>query len=320
MPGGFRLFRLFGIDVSVHWLWIVVVLFLVQRGQGDPQAESIGWRLAEVLSMFGIVLMHEFGHALACRSVGGRANHIMLWPLGGVAFVDPPPRPGATLWSIVAGPLVNVALLPVTWGLYFAFAGVAGHDLRRFLWMMSIINTGLLIFNMLPIYPLDGGQILRSLLWFAIGRARSLRVASIIGICGAVLGVVAALMFRDMWLVMIAAFAALQSFGGLQQARMLGQLDKLPKHRHVRCPSCGGHPPIVATVRCACGRPLDPIATPICPTCARQIDAAPCPHCGQIVPMQLWLGTGGFPVVEGHSPYEVPVVTASGAVSDIDGR
>ena len=56
---------------------------------------------------------HEFGHALACRQVGGSANQIILWPLGGVAYVNPPQRPGATLWSIAAGPLVNVALLPV---------------------------------------------------------------------------------------------------------------------------------------------------------------------------------------------------------------
>ena len=63
--------------------------------------------------MFGIVLLHEFGHVLACRSVGGQANEIMLWPFGGVAFVKPPPRPAATLWNVVAGPAVNVLLVPV---------------------------------------------------------------------------------------------------------------------------------------------------------------------------------------------------------------
>jgi hypothetical protein len=66
---------------------------------------------------FLIVTLHEFGHALACRQVGGQANQIVLWPLGGVAYVDPPPRPGATLWSIAAGPLVNVVLLPILLGL-----------------------------------------------------------------------------------------------------------------------------------------------------------------------------------------------------------
>ena len=71
------------------------------------------WPVLEYLALFVIVLVHEFGHALACRQVGGQANQIVLWPLGGVAYVAPPPRPGATLWSIAAGPLVNVVLAPV---------------------------------------------------------------------------------------------------------------------------------------------------------------------------------------------------------------
>ena len=83
---------------------------------GPVSYSSITWNIIEYLSLFLIVMLHEFGHALACRQVGGEANRIVLWPLGGVAYVDPPPRPGATLWSIAAGPLVNVALLPI---LYF---------------------------------------------------------------------------------------------------------------------------------------------------------------------------------------------------------
>ena len=68
--------------------------------------------MLECLALFLIVLMHEFGHQLACRQVGGQTHDIMLWPLGGVAYVSPPQRPGAQLWSIAAGPLVNVALFP----------------------------------------------------------------------------------------------------------------------------------------------------------------------------------------------------------------
>ena len=134
-----------------------------------------------------IVLMHEYGHALACRQVGGTANQIVLWPLGGVAYVNPPQRPGATLWSIAAGPLVNVVLLPV---LYTAVvvARSAGWaqampDVYQLLRAVLWIDLSLLIFNMLPIYPLDGGQILRSLLWFVLGRGRSLMVTTVLGFC-----------------------------------------------------------------------------------------------------------------------------------------
>lgn len=75
----------------------------------------MGWNIAEYLALFGIVLLHEFGHALACRQVGGKAERVVLWPLGGIALVQPPPRPGALLWSIAAGPLVNLVLVPLTW-------------------------------------------------------------------------------------------------------------------------------------------------------------------------------------------------------------
>lgn len=135
----------------------------------------------EYFALLLIVMLYEFGHALACRQVRGTANQIVLWPLGGVAYVNPPARPGATLWSIAAGPLVNVALLPVFVVAYMlsqslGWAG-AMPDLYRLVRALLLIDALLLIFSMLPIYPLDGGQILRSLLWFVMGRARSLMVA-----------------------------------------------------------------------------------------------------------------------------------------------
>ena len=114
--GAIRLFRLAGIDVFLHWSWFVVAVFEIRVAGGELRlARSGTWRSTSRCSL--IVTMHEFGHSLACRQVGGSANRIVLWPLGGVAYVDPPQRPGATLWSIAAGPLVNVALLPILFGL-----------------------------------------------------------------------------------------------------------------------------------------------------------------------------------------------------------
>src|SRR5271165_6715876 len=109
--GSVHLFRFAGIDVFLHWSWFLVAAYEIQSRKGSYS--SVTWNVLEYLALFLIVLLHEFGHALACRQVGGKADRIVLWPLGGVAYVDPPPRPGATLWSIAAGPLVNVALLPV---------------------------------------------------------------------------------------------------------------------------------------------------------------------------------------------------------------
>src|SRR5277367_6707702 len=196
--GSLKLFRLLGIDVYAHWSWFLA--FYILPKLWERQYSNYGWNALEVLGLFCIVLTHEFGHQLACRSVGGKTHDIVLWPLGGVAYVSPPQRPGAMLWSIAAGPLVNVALVPVFSAFWLCshFLGRSDShpDVALFLSTIWEINVGLLILNMLPVYPLDGGQILRSLLWFVFGRANSLMIASVVGFLGiTVAGVYVMLIF-----------------------------------------------------------------------------------------------------------------------------
>lgn len=219
--GCFRLFRFAGITVLLHWSWLLVAAWMIS--DRAKEYSSIGWNIAEYVSLFVIVLLHEFGHALACRQVGGRADRIVLWPFGGIAFVSPPPRPGAHLWSIAAGPLVNVVLLPVTIGLVFLAAATApAHaELQHFVQNVARINAMLLIFNMLPIYPLDGGQILHALLWFPLGRARSLLICSVLGLMGAAALVALAVSAGSTWLTILALFIAMQAWVGLSQVRTL---------------------------------------------------------------------------------------------------
>src|SRR5947209_2398108 len=109
--GSFRLFRFAGVDLFLHWSWFIVAVYEINDRRNHYS--SLTWNVLEYVALFVIVLLHEFGHALACRQVGGQANQIVLWPLGGIAFVAPPQRPGAMLWSIAAGPLVNVAIAPL---------------------------------------------------------------------------------------------------------------------------------------------------------------------------------------------------------------
>src|SRR5713226_8558117 len=206
--GSIRLFRVAGIDLFLHWSWFLVAAFEVS--DRAKRYSSLTFNVLEYLALFLIVMLHEYGHALACRQVGGTADQIVLWPMGGVAYVDPPPRPGAMLWSIVAGPLVNVVLLPLlsvlgllSRSLGWSQAMPNAHALLRAVWF---INLGLLMFNILPIYPLDGGQILRSLLWFVVGRARSLKVATIIGLFGAAGFVVLAVWMQSVWMGILSVF------------------------------------------------------------------------------------------------------------------
>jgi Zn-dependent protease len=291
--GSIRLFRCGGIDLYLHWSWFVVAALIVTHRTGAYS--SLEWNVAAYLALFLIVLLHEFGHALACRQVGGRANQIVLWPLGGVAYVDPPPRPGATLWSIAAGPLVNVALLPVLallWLLSRSWGWPeSAPNAHQFLRNLCFINLGLLCFNLLPIYPLDGGQILRSLLWFALGRARSLMAAAIVGLFGVGILICLSLWTRSLWGGIVSVFILLNCGRGLLQARALSRLAQAPRHSEFACPACQAAPPQGPFWSCGrCRKPFDTFAHhAVCPYCGTQFNVTGCLDCGALHPMQDWV-------------------------------
>ena len=291
--GSFRLFRFAGIDVFLHWSWFLVAAFEISSRTREYSWPI--WNALEYLTLFLIVLMHEFGHSLACRQVGGQANQIVLWPLGGVAYVTPPQRPGAMLWSIAAGPLVNLALVPVLsifWLLTSASGGFQSPpDIRAFAQAIWFINFGLLIFNLLPIYPLDGGQILRSLLWFGLGRARSLKVAALVGLVGAVgLMVLAFKVFESVWIAILCAFILLNCWRGLMEARGLTRVANAPRHETLACPACKASPPRGPFWMCGkCRKPFDTFeAQAVCPNCGTGFGAATCPECGELSPIHAW--------------------------------
>jgi Zn-dependent protease len=293
--GSVRLFTYSGITVFLHWSWFLIAVYEINRRGGGYS--SIGWNVAEYLALFLIVMLHEFGHALACRQVGGTANQIVLWPFGGVAYVNPPPRPGATLWSLAAGPLVNVALLPVILGIRMLgdSAGWAQSvpDVAKLVNAVLWINGALLVFNMLPIYPLDGGQIVRSLLWFVFGRARSLWIATILGFIGIPLFLLVAWSKQSTWLGILGVFLLLNCWGGLQQARALSKIAKLPRREGFACPRCKAAPPLGAYWKCAhCGESFDMFATgAICPNCRSQFNVAQCLDCRGAGPIAEWTGS-----------------------------
>jgi len=288
--GSFRLFRVAGIDVYLHWSWLIVAFIEMRRM--DHYTMPF-WNVIEYVTLFGIVLLHEFGHALACRSVGGVAQQIVLWPLGGVAYVNPPPRPGAVLWSIAAGPLVNLVLVPLTFLFYFLCRPGQGEDLvdlTRFAQAIMIINLGLLIFNMLPIYPLDGGQILQALLWFVLGRARSLMITSVMGLLAGIAVIALALQYQKLWLGIVAAFVVLRAWNGFQQARALAQLMKMARHEGLACPACGAAPLKGEFWPCSyCRRPFDVFATGgRCQECGSPLEQPFCFDCQTRHPLATW--------------------------------
>jgi Zn-dependent protease len=306
--GSIRLFRAAGIDLYLHWSWFLVAYYQISVRAG--RYTSLTWNVLEYLALFCIVLLHEFGHSLACRQVGGRADRIVLWPLGGVAYVDPPQRPGATLWSIAAGPLVNVALIPVLL-LLVTFAQASGlaqtmPDAFRLLRTVAFINIGILIFNLLPIYPLDGGQILRSLLWFPFGRAWSLMIATIAGFIGVAGLFLLAVVEQSTWIGILAVFILLNCWRGLRNAVSLVRAARMPRREGFACPACRTAPPAGPVWTCARCQTLFDIfeAQAVCPGCGGVYIAMSCLNCGTGSPIHAWtLSTS----TQDLSPAEVAV-------------
>ena len=290
--GSVKLFNLEGVDLFLHWSWFfVAIIEIIDRASAYT---FIFWNVLEYFTLFLIVMLHEYGHALACRQVGGKVDRIVLWPLGGIAFVQPPPRPGATLWSIAAGPLVNVALTPVLGLAYFVarWGGLAttAPDAYKFVKIILALNVFLLVFNLVPIYPLDGGQILRSLLWFAVGRTRSLKAVSVIGFLGVAGLTLIGVWLKDMTFGIIAVFILANCYSGLLQARNLARIGTVQRRGGLACPNCGLAPPIGDFWLCQhCQLKFDAFLNQAkCPLCLRRLEDIPCVDCDQSFPRDDW--------------------------------
>lgn len=138
----------FGIPIYLHWsllaMFIIMAIF------------TNWWVVLFAFSSFFIVLLHELGHCYAVKKYGGDVDFIVMLPIGGIAFMQMKHyEPVKELVVAAAGPLVNVALIPLL---------AAGMFLHKFFILLSIFNVVLLLFNLLPAFPLDGGRIMRSLL------------------------------------------------------------------------------------------------------------------------------------------------------------
>ncbi len=164
-------------------------------------------------------------------------------------------------------------------------------DLYRLLYAVWNINRILLIFNLLPIYPLDGGQILQSLLWFVLGRARSLTV---VGFCFGFFGVAAvallALWVRSIWFGVIAAFIFMNCSRGWKMARAMRQLENAPHHHDFACPVCKAAPPAGEFWICGrCRKTFDTfVSQATCPHCGMQFAVTKCLNCGKPSPIADW--------------------------------
>jgi Zn-dependent protease len=298
MSGSLLLFQIAGTKVYVHISWFIAAYFLLQ--DRPVPYSSFGWDIAEYVAGFGLVLLHELGHVFACRQTGGVADRVVLWPLGGLAFVAPPPRPSAELWTTVAGPLVNLLFVPILVPLTFLLTPETDveppSDLAQFVWALAWFNGVMLVFNLLPIFPLDGGRILQSLLWCLMSRPAALAVAAGIGVVGAAgLGILA-IAVGAWWLGFIAVFLLLGAFGGISQANQLAQMQHAERRTAWACPNCGKSPPVGKFWRCGhCFGSFDLFNPSRCPKSHSHASDISCPECNRHLTAAEWVTTDANP-------------------------
>lgn len=207
-----KLGRLLSIDVYVHFTFLLLLGFIgVSHWIAERSLAAAANGMLFFVALFGCVLLHEFGHALMARRYGIQTRDITLLPIGGLARLERmPDKPMQELWVALAGPAVNVVIaaglaawlsLTNSWQPFSSLSTTAGGFAERLL----AVNVFLVVFNLLPAFPMDGGRVLRSLLTLRLDYARATRIAARIGQGMAALFGLAGL-FGNPMLLLIALF------------------------------------------------------------------------------------------------------------------
>lgn len=235
MPGSIRIGRLFGIPVFLHVSWLVIfglVTWTLATGYFPERYPDLSPRgywlrsLAASLLFFASILLHELGHSLMARRHGIDIRSITLFIFGGVARLGRDPEDGRTEFKVaMAGPLVSVALAALFYGgSQLPALSEAAQSVARYL---ALINLAIAIFNLVPAFPLDGGRLLRGLVWTFAGKGRATRIAAAAGTAFAYLLIAGGIMTMFMgngvagvWYVMIGWFLREASAGAFREMKV----------------------------------------------------------------------------------------------------
>lgn len=245
MKSDIRIGRLFGVQIALHLSWFVIALLLMFSLSQRFREFHLGWSAATVwttasataLLFFVTLVLHELSHALVARSRGLPVRSITLFALGGVAEIEKEAGdPGTEFWMGIAGPLVSLAIglgcLSAAHGLgWVLLTEPATPALAALVWL-GYINVSLALFNLIPAFPMDGGRILRALLWrlggdVARATRASARVGQIVAVGFILLGLSQFLTgagFSGLWIGFIGWFllsAAGSSYGQADLKEML---------------------------------------------------------------------------------------------------
>ena len=233
MGSSFKIGRAFGIDLKVHWTFFLLLAFFAFAGyqESGSLANALITALI-ILALFICVVLHEYGHSLVAQRLGIEIEDITLLPIGGVARLKSlPTRPMDEVKIAIAGPLVNVVLAPI----FFAIGALlgasplqpanilqGGNSLGQIFAYLGLINIALVLFNLIPAFPMDGGRVLRGLLASRLGAVRATDISSAVGQFFALGFFLIGLLGGNFLLALIAVFIF---FGANGEAQMVRQRE-----------------------------------------------------------------------------------------------
>jgi Zn-dependent protease len=206
--------RIAGTEIKVHVTFVLFVGWWTLLGYQEGGLSAAVSAAMLLLALFACILLHEFGHIFMARRFGVRTPDVILLPIGGVARLERiPEEPKQELLIALAGPAVTAALALIFYLLLRLTGGDAGveqlNPVAPFLNQLLVTNVWLLLFNLIPAFPMDGGRVLRALLASRMGLVRGTRVAATLGQVLAVAGGLYGLTAPQPLLVLVAFFVFL---------------------------------------------------------------------------------------------------------------
>lgn len=242
MKSQIQLGRIFGINIGLHYSWFLIALLLILSFSGNFAHLYPGWDRVSVVALailttgvfFGSLLLHELAHSAMAIRYGMRVREVTLFALGGVSQIEGDlPRASSEFWIAIVGPATSAAIGIICFGTAALLEPLAAGPLVTMLHWVGYINLVLAAFNLLPGYPMDGGRILRSLLWWKWGNLdRATRAASktgsVLAVCFIVVGIVD--FFRGgaigaLWTAFIGWFLLEASRGSCMEVGLKDELE-----------------------------------------------------------------------------------------------
>jgi len=205
------LFRIRGIQLTLHFSFLLLVAYYANEGYHEGGYVVMAWSVAMLLAFFTCVVLHELGHSFTARHFGVNVRRILLMPIGGMAEFDSIPRqPRQELLITLAGPAVNFVIAGLLWLIVDYPAGWDPSSQPTSLTELgcTLLAWNLMMgaFNLVPVFPMDGGRILRALLAMKLSYLRATYWASTIGKVLAVIGVIVGLFFHHYLLAALFGF------------------------------------------------------------------------------------------------------------------